>query len=149
MQSLIIRLRRTTGQLWRASAPLTFVGLLMIPVLVAAAFGLWLDPRVITGAPAWLKPAKFAVSIAIYGLTLAWVLSYLPAASKIRHRVGWLSAIALSIEIAIISLQAARGRASHFNVSTPLDQLLFAIMGTAIVVQTVASVAIVVALWKQ
>ena len=32
----------------------------------------------IGGAPAWLKPAKFAASIAIYTLTLAWVFTYLP-----------------------------------------------------------------------
>ena len=30
------------------------------------------------GAPAWLKPAKFAASIAIYALTLAWIFQ-LPA----------------------------------------------------------------------
>src|SRR6478672_7788440 len=53
-------------QLWRTNAPLTFTGLLMLPALATAIAGLLLDPRIITDAPAWLKPAKFAVSIAIY-----------------------------------------------------------------------------------
>jgi hypothetical protein len=35
------------------------------PLAVSLA-GLLLDPRVITGAPAWLKPIKFAISISIY-----------------------------------------------------------------------------------
>jgi hypothetical protein len=57
--------------------------------------------------------------------------------------------IAMLIEIGIIGLQAARGRASHFNASTPLDGILFSVMGTAIVVQTLASIAIAVALFRQ
>jgi hypothetical protein len=149
MQSFIARLRSTIAEFWRTSAPVTFVGLLMIPVLVGAAFGLWLDPRIVTGAPAWLKPAKFAVSIGIYSFTLVWVFSYLPGALKTRRIVGRTTAAAMLLEIGIISLQAARGRASHFNVSTPLDRILFLVMGTAIVVQTLASVAVVVALFRQ
>ena len=49
---------------WKTDAPLTLTGLLMLPALALAAIGLIVDPRIITGAPAWLKPAKFAVSIA-------------------------------------------------------------------------------------
>ena len=63
--------------------------LLMLAVLLAAfsLLGLWLDPRLITGAPAWLKPAKFAVSTAIYAFTLAWVFSYLREWPRTRaHR---------------------------------------------------------------
>ena len=47
------------------------MGLAMIPVFLFTLVGLAVDPRAITGAPAWLKPAKFAISSAIYGLTLA------------------------------------------------------------------------------
>ena len=36
------------------------------------------------------------------------------------------------IEIALISLQASRGVPSHFNVSTPIDAMVFSIMGGAI-----------------
>src|SRR5918993_5792163 len=65
-------------QLWKGSAPLTATGLLMLAALAVALVGLVVDPRVITGAPAWLKPAKFAVSIAIYGATLLWMLTFIP-----------------------------------------------------------------------
>ena len=52
-------------RLWRTDAPLTVTGILMLPALAMAAVGLLVDPRLVTGAPAWLKPAKFALSIAV------------------------------------------------------------------------------------
>jgi hypothetical protein len=55
----------------------------------------------------------------------------------------------LILELAIIALQAWRGTTSHFNVGTVLDGVLFAVMGTAIVVQTLTSIAVAVALWRQ
>ena len=53
------------------------------------------------------------------------------------------------LEVAIIAAQAWRGTTSHFNVSTPLNAVLFAVMGTAILIQTAVSVAVAVALWRQ
>jgi hypothetical protein len=135
-------------QLWRGSAPLTLTALVMVPVLLGAVAGLVLDPRLVTGAPAWLKPAKFAASIAIYTGTLAWIFSLIPEWTKTRRVVGWTTAVVLIVEIAIIGLQAYRGTASHFNVATPLDGTLFSIMGAAIVLQTLSSVAVAVALWR-
>jgi hypothetical protein len=55
----------------------------------------------------------------------------------------------LLFEIAIINAQAWRGTTSHFNVSTPLDSTLFALMGIAIFAQTLASIAVAVAFWRQ
>jgi hypothetical protein len=134
--------------LWRTSPSLTATGLLMLPVLAAALVGVWLDPRMITGVPAWLKPAKFAASIAIYTLTLAWVFTYLAASVRTRRIVGRVTAVTMLLEIVIIALQAARGTTSHFNVGTAFDAVLFTTMGTAIVGQTLASIAVVVALWR-
>jgi hypothetical protein len=136
-------------RLWQANAPLTATGLLMIVALAVAVVGLAIDPRVITGAPAWLKPAKFAVSIAIYTFTLAWIFTFIPTWIKTRRIVGWVTAVALVLEVVIIDLQAWRGTTSHFNVATPLDAVLFSMMGLIIVAQTVTSIAVAVALWRQ
>jgi hypothetical protein len=136
-------------RLWRTSPPLTAVGTLMIVVAVASAVGILVDPRIITGAPAWLKPFKFAVSTAVYSLTLAWILGWLPGWPRVRRVAGWTTAIVFVLEVALIDLQAWRGTTSHFNVSTPFDASLFFIMGGAIVLQTLVSVAVAVALWRQ
>src|SRR5215203_4476557 len=136
-------------RLWRSSAPLTAVGVLMIGAAVASLVGMLVDPRVITGAPAWLKPFKFAVSTAIYSLTLAWIFGWLSDWRRVRRVVGWATAIVFVLEVAVIDLQAWRGTTSHFNVSTRLDGALFVVMGAAILLQTLVSVAVVVTLWRQ
>jgi hypothetical protein len=137
------------SRLWSASPPLTAAGTLMLVVAGASLVGIFIDPRIITGAPAWLKPFKFAISNAIYTLTLAWVFGWLSDWPRVRRVAGWTTAITFVLEVVIIDMQAWRGTTSHFNVSTVLDALLFAVMGVAIFVQTAASVAVAVALWRQ
>ena len=109
----------------RASLPLTVTGFAMLGVLALALIGLAVDPRQVTGAPAWLKPAKFAVSISLYSFTLAWIFTFLEGWPRTRRWVGWTTAIVMFIEMAIIGGQAYRGTTSHFNASTVLDTTLF------------------------
>ncbi len=136
------------GGLWHASPPLTAVGLLMLIVAVPSAIGIFVDSRIITGAPAWLKPFKFAISIAIYSLTLAWIFTLLTDWPRMRRVVGWTTAIVFLLEVVIIDLQAWRGTTSHFNASTLPDRTLFFVMGSAILIQTFVSIAVAVALWR-
>src|SRR5688572_27647922 len=135
-------------RLWRTSPELIVTAALMVPVLAGAIVGLAVDPRLITGAPAWLKPAKFAVSIAIYTVTLAWIFTLLPEWTRMRRAIGWITAATMVLEMAIIGTQAWRGTTSHFNVRTPLDAVLFSIMGGAIVIQTFSTIAVAIALWR-
>ena len=144
-----MNIKTTLTALWKSDARLTATSLVMIALLAATGMALMLDPRQITGAPAWLKPAKFAMSIAIYTLTLAWVFMYLPDWPRTRRVVSWVTTVTLLLEIVIIDVQAWRGTTSHFNVGTLVDGILFTIMGLAIVVQTVAAIALAVALWRQ
>jgi hypothetical protein len=143
------RMDSIVDRLWRASRPLTAVGLLMIVVAVLSAIAVLADARIITGARAWLKPLKFAISTAVYSLTLAWVFGYLMDWPRMRRVVGWTTAIVFVLEVTIIDAQAWRGTTSHFNVSTGVNAMLFFIMGVAIFVQTLVSIAAAVALWRQ
>lgn len=143
------RVAEFVAALWRSSPPLTAVGLLMAAVAVPSLIGVFVDPRVITGAPAWLKPFKFAVSTAVYSLTLAWVFGFLTNWPRMRRIVGWTTAIVFALEVALIDLQAWRGTTSHFNSATMFDRVVFLVMGGSILVQTLVSVAVGVALWKQ
>ena len=140
---------RAIAHLWQASPPLTAVGLLMVVVAIPSLVGVFVDPRLITGAPAWLKPLKFALSTTIYSLTLAWVFGFLTDWPRMRRFVGWTTAIVFVLEVAIIDVQAWRGTSSHFNAATTLDRTLFAVMGLAIVIQTLVSVSVAVALYRQ
>jgi hypothetical protein len=139
---------RVRQRLWRTSPELIVTAALMVPVLAGAIVGLGVDPRLIRGAPAWLKPAKFAASIAIYTVTLAWILTLLPEWPRMRRAIGWITAATMALEMAIISTQAWRGTTSHFNVGTPLDAVLFLVMGAAIVGQTLSTIAVAIALWR-
>jgi hypothetical protein len=149
MTLLTDTLKRFVARLWHTNAPLTGAALLMLAALPASLLGVVLDPRVITGAPAWLKPAKFAVSTTIYMLTLAWIFTFLPGWPKTRRVAGWTTAVILVLEVVIIDLQAWRGVTSHFNVSTPLNMALWATMGLSIAAQTLVSITVMVALWRQ
>ncbi|BDI34370.1 hypothetical protein CCAX7_64210 [Capsulimonas corticalis] len=127
-------------QALNASTPLMLLFWFNVALIGAATAGLVLDHRIITGAPAWLKPLKFAISVAIYSATLAWTLSFLPAGARIVRALSWTMASMVGIEMVIIPLQAFRGTTSHFNHSTPLDTVLFGVMGIAITVLWVAQI---------
>jgi hypothetical protein len=105
---------------WASNRPLAFVGATMLLVLVVSLAGLLLDPRVITGAPAWLKPMKFAISISIYCFTLLWMLTFVRGHRRLVGLISWVTAVALLVEMVLIAGAAALGTTSHFNVSTPL-----------------------------
>jgi hypothetical protein len=99
--------------LWQTNKPLTATGILMMLVFVLSVIGIFIDPRTITGMPAWLKPAKFAISTSIYALTLAWIFRYLPQWPRLRFVTGWITSVVLVLEVGIIDVQAVRGTTSH------------------------------------
>lgn len=107
------------------------------------------DPRTIEGAPAWLKPAKFALSTALYAGTLAWVLRHLTTWPRLARVASSVTAWVFVVEVALVALQAARGTLSHFNTSTLVDGAIFSVMGVAIALQTLAAAAVTWALWRQ
>nr|WP_296066911.1 hypothetical protein [uncultured Actinoplanes sp.] len=129
--------------------PLLTLTAATIVLAVVAALGILLDPRIVTGVPAWLKPFKFAVSFAIYAFTLAWLLSVLPRRSRAGERAGTVIVAIAVIELVIIVLQAARGRMSHFNDATPFDETLWQAMGASVMVLFAAHVVIGVVALRQ
>ena len=121
----------------------------MVVLTLVALAGLFLDPRTITGAPAFLKPLKFAVSVALYALSFGWVLRQIEGRVRLRRRLGDLTAGVLALELALIFLQAARGTRSHFNIATLFDGAVFQAMGLAILVLWVCQIIAAVLLLRQ
>lgn len=90
------------------------------------------DSRSILGLDPWIKPSKFAISITIYLVTMAWLVGYLEIGARVRAFISWSLVLAMVVEIVLIAIQAARGTTSHFNVAAPLDSAIFATMGIVI-----------------
>lgn len=136
-------------KLWNTSRIFMTTCLLMLAAFVGSVAGIYLDPRVITGAPAWLKPAKFAISTAIFAATCAWLFQYMSASAKLKRGLEWILSFALVLEVGIIDAQAARGGTSHFNVGTGLDGTLFAIMGVTIAILWICMLWVCILLFRQ
>jgi hypothetical protein len=134
---------------WNESPVLMLTCILMLVVLAGSVAGLFFDSRIITGAPAWMKPAKFAISTAIFAASLAWLFQYLAASPRLKRGLARTFSFVLILEVTIIGVQAARGITSHFNASTPFDAMLFSIMGTGIAVLWICMIWVVVLLFRQ
>lgn len=85
----------------------------------------------VSGINAWIKPLKFFLSIAIFAFTMAVYVSFLSNQKQVNRYV-WSFIICFSIEVLLITFQASRGKKSHFNAETPLDNMIYAFMGIAI-----------------
>ncbi|GAA2328247.1 hypothetical protein [Dactylosporangium salmoneum] len=134
----------------RLHRPLVVTAGLMAALALLTAIGIFADDRTLLGVPIWLKPFKFSVSIAIYAVTIAWMIGLL---AERRRRFGWwlgtIIAATMLIEIAVIDGQAARGHRSHFNFQTPLDGALFDIMGATIAIAWAATLILAILLLMQ
>jgi len=135
--------------LFAAAPALTVLGFVMAADLVFTLLGLAVDHRVITGAPAWLKPAKFALSTMIACWSFGFCIASTSVWPRLTRALDLVLATGLAIEIALIDMQAARGTASHFNVATTFDAVVFAVMGVSIACIWLAMLALTVVLFCQ
>lgn len=115
---------------------LAWTGWLHVALLVLFVVFAFFDGRTVTGVNPWLKPWKFAVSIAVYTFTLAWFMPHLSHYRRAVKLVGWGTAFVFVGEMACIISQAARGVPSHFNISSAYDAGVFGLMGLLIIFNT-------------
>ncbi len=127
-------LATTFRRLWQTHAALTLSGLIAVFLALFFIIGIFTDPRVITGAPAWLKPTKFAVSFTLYNLTLAWLLGFIAGRRWLVNILGWIVVLVFAVEMFVIVTQVVRGTTSHFNLGSDFDSALWTSMGVAIAV---------------
>lgn len=102
----------------------------------------------VLGINAWIKPMKFFLSIGILAFTMSWYMVYLNNRKAVK-RYSWVMILTMLIEMSIIVWQAANGRLSHFNISTPLYAILFQLMGIAITVFTLWTLYIGILFFRQ
>jgi hypothetical protein len=116
--------------------------LALIPITLVAAV---VDPTIITGAYAWIKPLKFAISGAIYCLTFLWLLTFVQRRRFWVQMAATVTGVALMVETVLISMQVVRGTTSHFNISTSFDSMVFNIMGGFVIL--LASMNLLLGIW--
>lgn len=134
-----VALRRWPVELLRRERRLAVFGFLLLALLLPMAVAWGLDERMLRGTNVWLKPMKFALSIGVLALTTAWFAGHLAAerrASRAMDWIVWLLIGAGSFELAYITLQAALGQGSHYNVGDMLHATLYTLMGLGAVVLT-------------
>ena len=112
-------------------------------LILAICLGLYstVNTETILGINSMIKPLKFALSTWIYAWTMAYLLFYV----NNQIRVKWYSILATVVmlyENGVITIQAFRGKLSHFNQTELLGGILYAIMGVLIVWLTTATLII-------
>ena len=114
--------------------PLLWLAAAMGVLAVVATIGAIVDPREVLGTNLWFKPLKFAISIAIYSVSLSWLLSLLQRRKRFFWTLGTVTVVGLVAEIVIIVVAAALGGTSHFNVATPFNTAMWTVMAASITV---------------
>lgn len=81
------------------------------------------DPREILGQNAWFKPLKFALSIGIYSVSLAWLIGQAHRLRRLADGLG--TVIVIALVLALVGMGLA------FLMTTPSDQQLADFQGVA------------------
>ena len=134
----------------RQASPLLFWSAAILLAAMLAFYGLLaMDPRLFNGVSVWEKPAKFALSLAVLMITVAWAMSLLEKPARGIKTSALLLVIASFFEIAYIAFRAARGEASHFNTGEPVAAALYALMGIGALTLTGAAAFVGWRVWQQ
>lgn len=146
---------RSTGRmipaLFGADPRFAMLGALMLFSMIPTGLAMQVDPRLFQGENIWLKPLKFEFALAVYLLSLAFFARFLPAGLLDRRGFRIFSVVVILCvlgEMAWIGGAAMFGTASHFNLSNPVMQGLYGLMGLFAVTLTSASVIYGIAIWR-
>jgi len=129
---MIKQTNKLIAQLWQTHKGMSILFLASTVWLLIALVGMAVDSRMVLGHSTWAKSMKFAFSFMAYAPTLAWLYTFVTHGRRVFKWALNGVAVTLLIELGIILTQGIRGEVMHFNMSTPLDSILWAMMGIAI-----------------
>lgn len=139
--------RRLADAAEAAHRALVFGLAIQFALLAPSLLALALDDRLLNGIGVWSKPIKFQLSLALLFGTLILLVSLAEPTRGIARACHVITACA-TFEIGYITLQAARGRASHYNDTTPVETAMYALMGAVVVVLVIAIGWIGFRIWR-
>jgi hypothetical protein len=128
LRGLVADLRpvRRPARVLYAGAAFWFASALVHLVVLA------LDGWEFSGAVSFRKPMLFSFSFGLLMATVGWVLDRLPDRPRLAGPLAWTLLLSSTAEVGLISMQAWRGRASHFNSLQRGDEMIFVAMAVAI-----------------
>ncbi len=134
----------------RADSVLSILGWIQIFVaFVAVCSAPWDHSALDLSASPWTKVIRYACALAIYSWTLALFIQHLPGQAAILRFVRWGTFACLTADSGAIMLQAIRGLPSHYNTSSSENALIFAVIGLAILCNTlIAFLVLFLFLWE-
>ncbi|MEM6439544.1 MAG: hypothetical protein AAF763_07640 [Pseudomonadota bacterium] len=121
--------------LWQATA----LSVAMYLLFAAASVT---DARLFNGVDVWIKPQKFALSVAVHFATMAWALSWMSDRTRGGRVLGGVIALGVVcgvVEVICIGVQASLGQASHFNVSSDFHAAAYTLIGVGAVILVAVS----------
>ena len=122
-------------ELVRRNQFLAYSGLVFLIIALAMCLAPLFDTRELFGVSVWNKPIKFYVSTTVLLWTIGWIMHDLPNKKQVRF-ISKGVFICLTLELVLITYQAIQGKASHFNVTNPLDGVIFGMMGMIIFINS-------------
>lgn len=129
----------------KSESPILY-GIVKVHVIftIISIIGLIVDERTLLGVNVWIKPLKFSISGVIYILTVGFLITLYPYSKKKKNIINAIVSWTMLIEIGIILCQGARGVQSHYNISTPLDAILYASMGILVAINVLIMLLFVI-----
>lgn len=146
-----LSLRGMIPALFGPDPRLAVLGAVLLCSMIPTGLAMQIDPRLFQGESIWLKPLKFEFALAVYLLSLAFFARFLPAGMLDRRGFRIFSAVVILCilgEVAWIGGAAMFGTASHFNLSSPVMEGLYGLMGLFAVTLTSASLVYGIAIWR-
>ena len=113
---------------------IVIVHLVLAIVSITSSF---MDDRTLMGVNVWMKPLKFSISVAIYILTVGFLMTLYPFSKKKKNLINNIVCWTLLIELGLIIYQASGGVQSHYNISNPFHGLIFTAMGILIAINVI------------
>ncbi len=126
---------KSNGLLWNTTVFFVVSGFIFLLLMLV-------DHRQVLGINTWIKPSKFAFSLASYTMTLAFILPKLDITKKAISRLTNVTSWFLILEFLLITMQAGRGVRSHFNKEAVFDSIVYGLMGLSIVIALIPAIYI-------
>ncbi len=128
-------------EIFSRNRPLAILGSFLLGLAICLGLYAMINTVEVLGINSMIKPIKFALSTWVYAWTMAYLLFYV----NNQNRVKWYSILATIVmlyENGVITIQAFRGKFSHFNQTELLGGILYVLMGIMIVWLTTATLII-------